>query len=68
LVMRKRLLGRLASLAQPVGTRSDRFGLTIGALLVTILLAIPVPLAFATIGLLFVQPFSPNSYASAVGA
>jgi potassium-dependent mechanosensitive channel len=68
LLSRKRLQSKLVTLAQPVGSRSDRFGLTLSALVVTILLAVPVPLAFGLFGTLFVQPYNPNSFPSAVGS
>jgi potassium-dependent mechanosensitive channel len=67
LLMRKRLHLKLAALAKPVGSRSDRYGLTLMALVVTILLAIPVPLAFGALGLLFVQPYDSSSFPSAIG-
>ncbi|MBL0164809.1 MAG: hypothetical protein IPP82_14465 [Xanthomonadales bacterium] len=65
--LRKRLLAKLAQFAKPVGTRADRFGLTLYALLVTILLALPIPLAFAVLAQMLIEPASPGSVSSAVG-
>ncbi len=65
--LRKRMLAKLAYFARPVGTRSDRFGLSLYALLVTVLLALPIPLAFVVLGQMLVEPASPASMPSAIG-
>ncbi len=65
--LRKRLLAKLVQFAKPVGTHADRFGLTLYALLVTVLLALPVPLAFVVLAQLLAEPANPASMPSAVG-
>jgi potassium-dependent mechanosensitive channel len=68
LLVRKRLHSKLVRLAEPVGTRSDRFGLTLSAVFVTILISVPVPLAVGAVGTLLVQPYNPSSFPSALGS
>ncbi|HMM66245.1 MAG TPA: mechanosensitive ion channel [Dokdonella sp.] len=65
--LRKRLSKRLATLAGTVGTRADRMVLTLSALLVTVLLAMPIPLAVGLAGSLLLEPDSPTSLSSALG-
>ena len=67
LLARKRLLAKLIALAGPIGTRSDRFALTLAAVVVTIMLAIPLPLAVAAFGAMFLQSYNPSSFPSLVG-
>ena len=66
--LRKRLLARLEHLAKAVGTRSDRFALTLHALLVTVLLALPMPLALVVPAQLLTDPANPGSLSVAVGS
>ncbi|HET9033715.1 MAG TPA: mechanosensitive ion channel domain-containing protein [Dokdonella sp.] len=63
--MRRRMLGKLDQLAKPIGTRMDRFSLTLSALFVTILLALPVALVFELLSRLLFVPASPSSLPSA---
>lgn len=49
-VFRGRLPATIGQLAKPVGRRDDRFNVTLAALLVTVTLAIPVPLAVGFAG------------------
>ena len=65
--LRRRLLAQLEHLAKPIGTRADRFGLTLYALAVTFLLALPIPLASGVLGQLLIEPASPASFPSAMG-
>ncbi|MGB0135419.1 hypothetical protein, partial [Dokdonella sp.] len=66
-VLRKRLLVQLEALAMPIGTRSDRFTLTLNALLVTVLLALPLPAALGFFGSVFLEPYNPTSFPNALG-
>jgi len=50
LASRSRLFAILGELAKPVGRRDDRFNVTLAALLVTLMLAIPVPFAVGFAG------------------
>ncbi len=65
-IVRKRLLASLEPLARPIGTRADRFGLTLSALFVTVLLALPVPIAFEVLARIFFDPARPSSLPSAI--
>ncbi|MEZ5462367.1 mechanosensitive ion channel domain-containing protein [Dokdonella sp.] len=65
--LRRHLLRQLEKLSQPIGTRSDRFMLTMQALLVTMLLALPVPLALGLLGSIFLEPYNPSSFPNALG-
>lgn len=62
LVMRGRLLGLLTKLAAPVGTSSDRFMLTVNAMLATIALALPFPAILGFAGSILAEPYDPTSF------
>ena len=67
LSLRKRLLAQLEKLAKPVGTRADRFELTLYALAVTFLLALPIPLAIMVLAQMLAESANPASLPSAIG-
>lgn len=67
LLLRRSLHRRLEILARPIGTRSDRFMLTINAVLVTVLLTLPVPAMLGCLGSIFVEPYNPTSFPNALG-
>ena len=64
--LRKRMQARLEHLSRPIGTRSDRFGLTLSALVATVLLSLPTPIAFEIVAQLLLDPARPNSLPSAM--
>lgn len=63
---RKWLLAKLERLARPIGTRSDRFSLTLTALVVTGLLSLPIPLLLEGLALMLFDPARPASLPSAM--
>ncbi len=65
--LRKRMLARLETLSKPLDTREDRFGLTLSALVITVLLSLPIPLAFEILAHLMLDPARPSSLPSAMG-
>ena len=66
-VTRRRLVSSLQTLALPVGSRDDRFLLTLAACAVTLLLALAWPVAIAAAGWVVRSASDPGSFASALG-
>lgn len=65
---RRRLKRMLETLAQPVGQRHDSFRITLLSMLVTLLLALPLPLLVGGLGWALDARDAPASFASALGA
>ncbi len=64
--LRKRLRAKLEQLIIPIGTRADRFSLTLSALGVTLLLSLPIPLGIGVLAQMLFDPSRPTSLPSAM--